>query len=324
MKAETVEIEQSTGRTLHAPIFSPAGKKRLATGHILRPEDILFLHSAGMKQIRVAQLEKGEVSENEAVCAVAAETACGSCEIQLAPGGRANLIATESCCVLVDHDLLCRVNCTSGVAIATAMNFSYATSGQRIATVKSSPFAVSQSNLDGLLNMLKECGPILQARPVAGVKVAALYCDPTSGDRARKLFESVLRQKMERFGVRSNLSLAVLENEQDVSRGLQYLLQSEPVVILVASTTAPAGPEDAIGQAMIEIGCKIERFLAPVEPGNLLLMSYRDNIPILSAPGCFRSLHTPNVIDLLLPPLLARYRVSSFEIAGLGHGGLFS
>jgi molybdenum cofactor cytidylyltransferase len=105
---------------------------------------------------------------------------------------------------------------------------------------------------------------------------------------------------------------------------LQHLLQSDPVAILVASTTVPAGPEDVVGLAMLAIGCKIERFLAPVEPGNLLLLSYRDNVPILSAPGCFRSLHTPNVIDLLLPPLLARYRVSTFEIAGLGHGGLLS
>jgi molybdenum cofactor cytidylyltransferase len=52
-------------------------------------------------------------------------------------------------------------------------------------------------------------------------------------------------------------------------------------------------------------------------------MSYKDDIPIMSAPGCFRSLK-PNVIDLMLPPMLARYRVSTREIASLGHGGLLS
>ncbi len=41
---------------------------------------------------------------------------------------------------------------------------------------------------------------------------------------------------------------------------------------------------------MDKIGCPIERFLAPVEPGNLLLMGYKDEMPIMSAPGCFRSL----------------------------------
>ena len=324
MKAESVQIEQSTGRTLYSSISGLAGKRRLATGHILGPQDVLHLQSLGVKQIWVAQLENGEVSEDEAVCAVAGETVCGPCEILLARGGRVNLVATENCCVLVDHDLLCRVNCMSGVAIATAMNFSYATAGQRIATIKSSPFAVSQSSLDSLLEMLRECGPVLQARPIRAAKVAVLYSDPIRADRGRRLLESVLRRKLEFFGIETHLSLAVLENEKDVSRGLQNLLQSEPAVVLVASTTAPAGPEDTIGVAMTEIGCKIERFLAPVEPGNLLLMSYRDNIPILSAPGCFRSANTPGVIDLLLPPLLAGYRVSGFEIAALGHGGLLS
>jgi len=92
---------------------------------------------------------------------------------------------------------------------------------------------------------------------------------------------------------------------------------------MIASTTAPAGPEDVVGQAMLKAGCQIERFLAPVEPGNLLLLGYKDDIPVVSAPGCFRSAK-PNVVDLVLPPMLARYRVSGWEIACLGHGGLLT
>ncbi|MGA2716989.1 MAG: hypothetical protein ABSG41_28210 [Bryobacteraceae bacterium] len=323
MKAQTIEILESTGRILSSAIFRPGGKKLMAKGHILREEDIRVLQSEGMERIWVAQLEEGEISEDEAVCAVAGEMACGSYQIQLAAGGRANLMATENCCVLVDDELLRQVNCTSGVVIATTINFSFAMAGQRIATIKSAPFAVSKSDFDGLIGMLHERGPIIQARPLLGATAAVLYCDPVNGDRARVLFESVLRQKLERFGIRSHASLAVLENEEHVSRGMQHLLRVKPSVVLVASTTAPAGPSDVVGVAMEKIGCQIERFLAPVEPGNLLLMGYKDEIPIMSAPGCFRSLK-PNVIDLMLPPMLARYRVSTWEVAGLGHGGLLN
>jgi len=323
MKAQTIEIRESTGRILSSAIFRPGGKKLMAKGHILREEDIRVLQSEGMERIWVAQLEEGEVSEDEAVCAVAGEMACGAYQIQLAAGGRANLMATENCCVLVDDELLRQVNCTSGVVIATTLNFSFAMVGQRIATVKSAPFAVSKSDFDGLIGMLHERGPIIQARPLQGATAAVLYCDPVNGDRARVLFESVLRQKLERFGIRSHASLTVLENEEHVSRGMQHLLRVKPSVVLVASTTAPAGPSDVVGVAMEKIGCQIERFLAPVELGNLLLMGYKDEIPIMSAPGCFRSLK-PNVIDLMLPPMLARYRVSTWEVAGLGHGGLLN
>jgi hypothetical protein len=91
---------------------------------------------------------------------------CGSFEIRLAAGGRANLLATENCCVLVDDELLKQINCTASVVIATALNFSYAVAGQRIATVKSAPFAVAKDQLEAVIGILKERGPILQARPV--------------------------------------------------------------------------------------------------------------------------------------------------------------
>jgi molybdenum cofactor cytidylyltransferase len=323
MRAQTIEIHESAGRILSAAVFRPGGKKLLAKGHILREEDVRILQSEGMDHIWVAELEEGEIPEDEAVCAVAAEIACGCCEIQLAPGGRANLVTTANCCVLVDEDLLRQMNCTCGMVTATTMNFSFAMAGQRIATIKSAPFAVAKPDLEGLIQMLRARGPLLQARPATDAAVAVVYCDPISGDHARTLFEPVLRQKLERFGIRTHNSLAVLENEEHVSRALQQLLRSRPSVVLVASTTAPAGPGDTVGRAMAKIGCEIERFLAPVEPGNLLLMGYKDDIPILSVPGCYRSLKM-NVVDLILPPLLARYRVSTWEVACLGHGGLLS
>ncbi len=106
-----------------------------------------------------------------------------------------------------------------------------------------------------------------------------------------------------------------------MARSLQHLLRTKPALILVASTTAPAGPNDVVGRAMTRAGCHLERFLAPVEPGNLFMLGYKDESPVVSAPGCFRSAK-PNVVDLVMPPMLARYRVSSLEIACLGHGGL--
>jgi len=36
---------------------------------------------------------------------------CGCYEIRMAAGGRANLVATENCCVLIDEELLKQLNC---------------------------------------------------------------------------------------------------------------------------------------------------------------------------------------------------------------------
>ena len=321
MKAQTVEVRESTGRILCCTIFRPGGRKLLAKGHVLSEEDVRLLETEGLGQVWVTELEDGEVGEDDAVSLAAQETGCGCLEIRLAAGGRANLFATEDCCVLVDDELLKQINCLASIVIATSPNFSFMQAGQRIATVKSAPFAVAKSHLEAVISILRERGPVLQARPVRAPSVAVLYTDPVHGDRARQLFESILRQRLERLGAAPSFVLAGIEEEDVVARNLQHLLRAKPTVVLVASTTAPAGPEDVIGRAMTRVGCHLERFLAPVEPGNLFLMAYKDEIPIISAPGCFRSAK-PNVVDLVLPPMLARYRVSGWEVAGLGHGGL--
>ncbi len=321
MRAQTIAVKQSTGRVLCCTIFRAGGKKLLAKGHVISDEDARMLETEGMNEVWVTELEEGEVGEDDAVMQVAGEIGCGSLEIRLAAGGRANLFTTEACCMLVDDELLKQINCAASMVIATALNYSYARCGQRVATVKSAPFAVTRPQLDAVISIVKERGPILQARPIRNPTVAVLYTDPLSGERARQLFENIMRQRLDRLGAAAGFVLSAVEDEAGVARALQHLLRAKPTCVLIASTTAPAGPEDVVGRAMVAAGCSIERFLAPVEPGNLLLLGYRDEIPIVSAPGCFRSAK-PNVVDLILPPMLARYRVSGWEIAGLGHGGL--
>jgi len=208
MRAQTVDVKSSTGRVLCCTVFRPGGKKLLAKGHIISDEDVRVLESEGMATIWVTELEEGEVGEDDAVCQVASEMGCGSFEIRLAAGGRANLLATENCCVLVDDELLKQINCTASVVIATALNFSYAVAGQRIATVKSAPFAVAKDQLEAVTGILKERGPILQARPVRTPSVGVLYTDSISGERARQLFENIMRQRLERFGVNANFVLS--------------------------------------------------------------------------------------------------------------------
>lgn len=321
MRPQTVDVRESTGRILCCTIFRPGGRKLLAKGHVLSEEDVRLLETEGLGQVWVTQLEDGEVGEDEAVRQAAVEMGCGALEIRLAAGGRANLFTTEDGCVLVDDELLKQINCTANIVIATSPNFSFARAGQRIATVKSAPFAIAQAQLEAVISILRERGPILQARPIRTPSVAILYTDAVQGERARTMFESIMTQRLERLGTVASYALACVEEETCVARNLQHLLHAKPTVILVASTTAPAGPEDVVGRAMTRIGCHIERFLAPVEPGNLFLLGYKEEVPIVSAPGCYRSAKS-NVVDMVLPPMLARYRISGWEIGCLGHGGL--
>ena len=321
MRTEVIDVSSAVGKLLFTPIFQASGKKLLAKGHQINEEDIRLLGLEGHSRVSVAMLDENEIPEDQASSLIATEAACGTMEIRLAAGGRANLFATENCSLLVDEDLLKRINCSGNVTIATAPNFCFAQAGQRVATVKTTPFAVERQNFETTLSLLKEQGPILQGRPIGTPTVAVLYTDLRSGARSRQLFEGIMKTRLDRFGTTVSYALSCIEEEETVGRALEHLLRAKPTILLVASTTAPAGPSDVVGQAMERVGCRIENFLAPVEPGNLLLLAYAGEVPVVSEPGCFRS-PKANVVDLILPPLLARYSLSAGEISTLGHGGL--
>ncbi len=323
MKALLVDVRKATGKILNTTVFRTGGKKLLAKGHLISEDDVRLLETEGLDRITVTEIEAGEVGEDDAVLQVAKELGIGCFEIRVAAGGRANLIATEDCCVLVDDDLLRQINWTASTVIATVSNFSFARAGERIATVKSAPFAVPADHLEAVVTIIRDRGVVLQARPIREPSVAVIYADPIQADRARQLFEPIMQQRLERFGVYAKIAMTAVEDDRSLSRALQHILRSKPTLVLFASTTAPSGPEDAVGRAMQNTGVAFERYLAPVEPGNLLLLGYKEEVPVVSAPGCFRSAK-PNVVDLVLPPMLARYRVSGWEIAALGHGGLLA
>src|SRR5216684_1001823 len=213
MRALSIDVKQATGRILFRTIFRVGGKKLLARGHLISEEDAWMLQTAGMREVCVTELEEGEIGEDEAVMEVASEIGCGSLEIRLAAGGRANLMATEPSCTLIDDELLKQTNYTASIVIATTLNFSYATAGQRVCTVKSTPYAVAKSQLEAVISMVKERGPILQARPIRTPAVGVLYTDPVSGDRARLLFENVMYQRLKRLGTTASYVLASLEEE---------------------------------------------------------------------------------------------------------------
>jgi molybdenum cofactor cytidylyltransferase len=60
---------------------------------------------------------------------------------------------------------------------------------------------------------------------------------------------------------------------------------------------------------------------APVDPGNLLMLAYLDDVPVLGAPGCARS-RKVNVVDWVLPRLLVGDKLSREDVVALGAGGL--
>jgi molybdenum cofactor cytidylyltransferase len=320
MECQLVALPDSEGQLLAAAILEQSGKKILARGHRMERSDVQLLRQKGVGQVWVVELGAADRSECEVLSSLTPGVANGPVEMRQAAGGRVDLLALEPSALILRPERMQAFNTNGAAVISTLPNFAFLSRRERFATVRSRPFSAPAVDVERLKADLASDGPLMTIQPIRESKVAVIYTDPANPERARELFEPITRRRMERFGVTS-LPRTSLEEEASLTSVLADVLRRPVDVILIASTISPFKPTDAIGRAVQAVGGSDAYFMAPVEPGSLLLLSYAGPTAIVVATGCFRS-PKPNVLDLILPPLLARHRLSSADIASLGPGGL--
>src|ERR1044072_6060682 len=79
------------------------GSLVLKKGTLIGPPEVAALEAAGIKDIVVARLEPGDVSEDEAAAAIAGAGAGEGVRLDRAFPGRANLFAEQAGVLVVDH-----------------------------------------------------------------------------------------------------------------------------------------------------------------------------------------------------------------------------
>ena len=80
-------------------------------------------------------------------------------------------------------------------------------------------------------------------------------------------------------------------------------------------------PDDVTPAGIREAGAKIISYGAPVLPGAMFLIAYKNDIPILGLPGCVMY-NKRTIFDLILPKIVAGEKIKREDITKLGHGGM--
>jgi molybdenum cofactor cytidylyltransferase len=92
-------------------------------------------------------------------------------------------------------------------------------------------------------------------------------------------------------------------------------------LVVVFGASAIADRRDVIPAGIEAAGGRVAHLGMPVDPGNLLLVGTRGDVPVIGAPGCARS-PKENGFDWILHRLLADLPVTRADIVALGVGGL--
>ena len=140
-----------------------AGRLVLKKGRHLSNADVEALKAAGIQTVMAAELQPGDVGEDEAAARLA-EVVCGEFLIVRPPfTGRVNLHAARRGMLVVDGDRLDRLNLVSeAITVATLEPFALINADDMAATVKIIPFAVPEAKLVRCIEIASGDTPMLQ------------------------------------------------------------------------------------------------------------------------------------------------------------------
>src|SRR5690348_7746917 len=171
MKFGAVPVKEALGATAVHSIRQ--GDLVLKKGTLIGEKEIAALQAAGVKEIVVARVEMGDVSEDHAAAEIAAAIAGPGLRADKAFTGRCNLFAESAGVLVVDKDAIDRLNrIDEAVTLATLPAFKPVVEGEMIATVKIIPFAVSGRARDAVLGGVTK--PLLRVAPYRIRKVGVV------------------------------------------------------------------------------------------------------------------------------------------------------
>jgi molybdenum cofactor cytidylyltransferase len=293
----------------------------LKKGTLIGAPEVAALKAAGIKDVVVARLEAGDVSEDVAAAEIGKAVAGAGVHVDRAFTGRANLFAQSAGVLVVDKEAVDRLNrIDEAITFATLPAYKPVVAGEMIATVKIIPFAVGKSARDAALAGARE--PLLRVAPYRIRKVGVV--STVLPGLASKVIEKTLKITAERLAPAGATIIAerrVPHERAALARALDEVLKAGAELAIVFGASAIADRRDVIPAALESIGGRIEHFGMPVDPGNLLLIGAANGHPVLGAPGCARS-PKENGFDWVLMRLLAGLPVPREDITGLGVGGL--
>ena len=322
MKFGPVPIADAVGCLLAHRLVGADGRSLFVKGHLLSEADCARLAALGYRELTVARLEADDLGEDEAARRIAEPLAGEHVSLRVGGAGRATLHAECRGVLRLGPGLLERLNIIDdGITIATLREHSLVDKGEMLALVKVVPFAIPAARVQDAVAIALEAGALLAIRPLQPLQVTLILSGPAAAkERLQRGFVKPVQRRVEALGCSFQEAQYCAHETAALAETLRRAAQQADL-LLVAGISAIIDRGDVVPSALERAGGSVTHFGVPVDPGTLLMLGYLGDVPVVGAPGCVQSPKT-NVIDWLLPRLVAGERLTRSDLLQLGHGGL--
>ena len=301
------------------------GGRSFKKGRILSDDDVSALLAAGIESVVAARLEPGDVSEDRAAQAIANAVAGRNLTATQAFTGRVNLFAEVRGLAVYEPRHLDRINrIDESITVAALPPYAAVEPRQMVATIKIIPFAVPGDVLETCLKAIEAAGGLFRVAALLPLQVGLIQT-VLPGTR-RKLLDktvAVVRRRVEMLEGTLTGETRCAHTVSDVAVAIRDWRDRGCDMVLVMGASAITDRRDVIPAAIEAAGGRVDHFGMPVDPGNLMLIGYDGEAPVLGLPGCVRSPKL-NGFDWVLQRFAAGLKVTRDDVMAMGAGGLLT
>ena len=318
-----INVENAVGLELCHDItamrdgFKGAAFKR---GHIIEEEDIPKLLDLGKRTVFVWEANAGEIHEEDCALRMAAMAPVEGAHYSGPSEGKVLLFADRRGMFRVNTRLLEEINSIGDITISTLPDHFPVEEGARLASMRIVPLVTQEEQI---IKAEKLCAgeKLLDLRPYKPRKLGVIITgSEVYSGRIKDKFEPVVRAKMAKYPAEI-LGVSICDDELDMIEGAARKYLDMGADFLIFTGGMSVDPDDLTPSAIRRLGAEIISHGLPAQPGNMTLVAYLGDIPILGVPGAAISLPT-TMFDVLLPQIFAGDRFTKQDLIHMGDGGL--
>ncbi|MBQ8621517.1 MAG: molybdopterin-binding protein [Oscillospiraceae bacterium] len=318
-----INVENAVGMELCHDItemkdgFKGAAFKR---GHIIREEDIPHLLDIGKRTIFVWEADAGEIHEDDCARRMAAMAPVEGAHYTEPSEGKVLLFADQRGMFRVNRKLLNKIDSIGDITICTLPDHYPVEVGARLASMRIVPLVTKEEQILETEQLCAE-EKLLDLLPYRNKKLGVVITgSEVYTGRIKDKFEPVVRAKMKHYPCQI-VGVTICDDDLDMIVGAARKHLENGADFLIFTGGMSVDPDDLTPTAVRQLGADIVTHGVPSQPGNMTLVAYLGDIPVLGVPGAAISLPT-TVFDVLLPQIFAGQKITKEELIGLADGGL--
>ncbi len=333
MPIKLVKAEDAVGKVLAYDVSAVTKDFKGALfrkGHVIRAEDVEALKNTGHYYVYVADtpddLSKGwgtEVFEDDAVRELAEALAGPGTVVKGLAEGKATIYASIDGVLKLRTGALLTINMSGDFVIVARREDTPVRCGEPLAVVDLIPLTIKRAVLEEVKDYAGRNYPVVSVKPYQPFRVGlAVIGTEVYEGRIKDVATSVIEAKVKQYGGTLVASEILPDDEGMIASKLREYIGSDEVDVIIATGGMSVDPTDRTPHAIRAVADEVIAYGIPYKPNTMTMVAYAKGKPVMGVPSSIVFFRERNILDILLPKIATRERITREKLASLGNGGL--